>query len=173
MKKNILKRCLCCIMSIAMCFCINVKALASPGKDGRSSFHPIKIERKKQTGRYSRFGAITPKERSLLARVIYCESRGEPYLGQKAVAEIIFNRVIDGRFPDTVRGVLYARNQFSCMPYAASCSIYEPECLQTAYKAINEVINETTYATKSTYMYFNTGRPHASDFRHIGHHYFH
>jgi spore germination cell wall hydrolase CwlJ-like protein len=40
-----------------------------------------------------------------LAEAIYFESRGEPLDGQVAVAEVVLNRVEDGRFPRTVCGV--------------------------------------------------------------------
>ncbi len=40
-----------------------------------------------------------------LAEAIYFESRGEPLAGQIAVAEVVLNRVDDGRFPKTVCGV--------------------------------------------------------------------
>ena len=37
-----------------------------------------------------------------LATAIYFEARGEPMVGQVAVAQVIVNRVYDERFPDTV-----------------------------------------------------------------------
>ena len=43
----------------------------------------------------------------LLARAIYAEARGEPFLGQVAVGAVIINRVKHKGFPSTVRGVIY------------------------------------------------------------------
>lgn len=40
-----------------------------------------------------------------LSEAIYFESRGEPFSGQIAVAEVVLNRVDDPRFPDTVCSV--------------------------------------------------------------------
>lgn len=40
-----------------------------------------------------------------LAQAIYYEARGEPILGQYAVAEVVMNRVDDPAFPDTVCAV--------------------------------------------------------------------
>jgi len=37
-----------------------------------------------------------------LAQTIYFESRGEPQLGQVAVAHVVLNRVGDGRFPGSI-----------------------------------------------------------------------
>ncbi len=43
----------------------------------------------------------------LLARVVYGEARGEPYLGQVAVAAVVLNRVKSSEFPNTISGVVY------------------------------------------------------------------
>ena len=42
----------------------------------------------------------------LMANAVYGESRGEPYLGQVAVAAVILNRVTSASFPNTVSGVI-------------------------------------------------------------------
>lgn len=44
-------------------------------------------------------------EQRCLAEAIYFESRGEPFQGQVAVAEVVLNRVDDRQFPRTVCGV--------------------------------------------------------------------
>lgn len=48
-----------------------------------------------------------------LAKNIYHEARGEPREGQLAIAHVVFNRVADPRWPDTVCSVVYQRKQFS------------------------------------------------------------
>ena len=49
----------------------------------------------------------------LLANLIYCEAGGEPYQGRVAVGAVVINRVRSVKFPSTVVGVIYQRNQFS------------------------------------------------------------
>ena len=44
---------------------------------------------------------------------VYHEARGEPFLGQVAVAEVTLNRVDDLRWPDTVCEVVWQKSQFS------------------------------------------------------------
>ena len=44
---------------------------------------------------------------------VYHEARGEPFLGQVAVAEVVLNRVEDNRWPNDVCGVIYQPYQFS------------------------------------------------------------
>lgn len=48
----------------------------------------------------------------LLARLVYAESRGEPYVGQVAVAAVVLNRVKSSQFPNTISGVIYQRGAF-------------------------------------------------------------
>lgn len=51
--------------------------------------------------------AYSKSERQCLARGIYFEARGEPVKGQKAVAQVILNRVRNPAYPNTVCGVVY------------------------------------------------------------------
>ena len=43
----------------------------------------------------------------LLAKCVYAEARGEPYVGQVAVAAVVLNRVKSASFPNTIAGVIY------------------------------------------------------------------
>jgi len=52
-------------------------------------------------------GASWRDEANLLARTIYAEARGEPYLGQVAVGAVVLNRTRHPGFPKTVSGVIY------------------------------------------------------------------
>lgn len=50
-------------------------------------------------------------ELKCLATAIYFEARGEPVAGQKAVAQVVLNRVNSGRYPSSVCGVVYQNAQ--------------------------------------------------------------
>lgn len=52
-------------------------------------------------------------EADCLAAAVYFESKGEPFAGQLAVAEVIINRARSGRFAETLCGVVTQRSQFS------------------------------------------------------------
>ena len=52
-------------------------------------------------------------ELTCLATAVYFESKGEPLDGQLAVAQVILNRVEDGRFGRDLCGVVKAPKQFS------------------------------------------------------------
>ena len=52
---------------------------------------------------------------NLLARVIYGESRGEPYTGQVAVGAVVMNRIKSSSFPNTLSGVVYQPGAFDAV----------------------------------------------------------
>lgn len=52
---------------------------------------------------------------NLLSRVIYGESRGEPYTGQVAVGAVVMNRVRSSLFPNTISGVVYQSGAFDAV----------------------------------------------------------
>ena len=64
-------------------------------------------------GRVSRVGAVNMEADSmtLLAAIIQCEAYPE-YNNLLAVATVILNRLEDPRFPNDIRGVVYAEGQF-------------------------------------------------------------
>ncbi|SFL08055.1 cell wall hydrolase [Halanaerobium salsuginis] len=51
----------------------------------------------------------------LLARVINGEARGEDFKGKVAVGSVILNRIKDNKFPNTIRGVILQKGQFSSL----------------------------------------------------------
>lgn len=59
-------------------------------------------------------GQFAEWEIDLVARLITCEARGGTDAGQRAIASVVLNRVLNksGNFPNNVRGVLLQRNQF-------------------------------------------------------------
>lgn len=48
-----------------------------------------------------------------LSRIIYAESGNQPLSGKIAVGNVVLNRVKSPRFPNTIHGVIFQRNQFS------------------------------------------------------------
>jgi len=54
-------------------------------------------------------------ELALLSRLVSGEARGEPYVGQVAVAAVVLNRVRDSAFPNTVSGVIFQTGAFDAV----------------------------------------------------------
>lgn len=79
--------------------------------------------------------SLTEEERTLLAKVIWVEARGEPAEGQQAIAEVVFNRMVSDSFPDTLREILYSSDQFPSTEY-----LYKAKPTQAQYDAIQDAL---------------------------------
>ncbi len=51
--------------------------------------------------------SVSPRDLTCLAQAVYYEARGESREGQRAVAEVVLRRAVDGRYPRTICGVVY------------------------------------------------------------------
>lgn len=88
-------------------------------------------------GAYQR--TYTQAEWDMLAQVVYGEARGEIYDGQVAVAAVVLNRMEHDGFPDTMRGVVFQKNAFTCV----SDGQYYMTPDRTAYQAALEAMQGT------------------------------
>lgn len=92
----------------------------------------------------------TENDIKLLANAVYGESRGEPYVGQVAVAAVILNRVNSSSFPNTVSEVIFEPLAFTAV---ADGQIWlEPN--ETARQAVIDAINGYDPSGEALY-YFN------------------
>lgn len=90
------------------------------------------------------------KDENLLAHLVHGEARGEPYIGQVAVAAVVLNRVRDARFPKTIAGVIYQPGAFT----AVSDGQINLVPGQTSYKAARDALNGWDPSRGALY-YFN------------------
>ena len=60
-------------------------------------------------------GSSYANDVELLARLIYGEARGEPYVGMVAVGAVVLNRVRSSKFPNTLAGVIYQAGAFDAV----------------------------------------------------------
>ena len=85
----------------------------------------------------------------LLACVIYQEAGGDGSCDncRRRVADVVLNRVADDRFPDTVKGVLTAKNQYGRYYYTGvvwpsrAKNASEKHAVDRAYRIAEEVLN--------------------------------
>ena len=87
---------------------------------------------------------------NLIAKAIYGEARGEPYVGQVAVGAVIMNRVKSSSFPNTISGVIYQSGAFD----AVSDGQINMTPDSTAKKAAQDAINGWDPSYGAIY-YFN------------------
>lgn len=127
----------------------------------------------KEDGRYVAVSKdLTNQDVGLMAMVVYHESRGESHDGQRAVCEVILNRLMSDAFPDTIEEVIYQKNQFACANALTTSAYQEPGALAAAFDVVEEVLCEEEYAVPAHYCFFSTGMPRTDDYIQIGNHYF-
>ncbi len=102
------------------------------------------------TGNSNSSNSTSNSDLNLLARAVYSEARGEPYVGQVAVAAVVLNRVKNSSFPNTISGVIYQPGAFTAV--ADGQINLTPN--QTAYNAARDALNGWDPSYGSIY-YFN------------------
>ncbi|WP_400163980.1 spore cortex-lytic enzyme [Brevibacillus sp. TJ4] len=93
---------------------------------------------------------ISDNDLRLMANAVYGEARGEPYIGQVAVAAVILNRTRNPSFPNTPAGVIFEPRAFTAV---ADGQIWlTPN--ETASRAVRDALNGWDPSDGATY-YFN------------------
>lgn len=87
-------------------------SLTVDGKIGSATAAALGIQ---LTGSALSANVYRESELTLLARLVNGEARGEPYIGQVAVAAVVLNRVRDAAFPNTISGVIFQTGAFDAV----------------------------------------------------------
>jgi N-acetylmuramoyl-L-alanine amidase len=111
---------------------------------------------------------ISETDIDLIALVTMAEAEGECEDGKRLVIDVILNRYESPRFPNSIEGVIYAKNAFECMwnGRVDRCQIRD-DIRQL-------VVEELQSRTNSNIHYFRTNRYHGfgTPVVHVGNHYF-
>ncbi len=112
--------------------------------------------------------SITENEREMLAKATYLEAGNQSITGQRAVVEVILNRVMNDEFPDTIEEVLYQPGQFTTAPQLASVTPGEEQ-----YRAVDLTLETSAPILEPYVLFFATGLPDwQTKYEKIGAHYF-
>ena len=98
---------------------------------------------------------ISQRDLQCLAEALYFEARGEGAQGQRAVAEVILNRVDHPRFPKTVCGVVNQRGQFT---YNKNARIREKGSFARVQQVALAALSGAPRTLTDGATYFHTGR---------------
>ncbi|MBE6071603.1 MAG: cell wall hydrolase [Clostridium butyricum] len=92
---------------------------------------------------------ITQDDIELMSKLVAAESIGEPYTGKVAVASVVLNRVSNPKFPNSIQGVIFQKNAFSCVKDNQIMSTPNEDC----YRAVYEAINGSDPTNKALFFY--------------------
>ena len=127
-------------------------------------------EREEPVSRYAAV-ELTEEDAYILACLVYHEARGEPFEGQAAVVEVVFNRCLSDEFPDTVEEVVFQKYgdvwQFSPAPY-----LYTAEPSEVQYNAVMYAYNAEEPVVPPETVFFSTSPYNEHITAIIGNHYF-
>ncbi|PGT75017.1 MULTISPECIES: cell wall hydrolase [Bacillaceae] len=95
--------------------------------------------------------SLSEAEIDLLARIVRAEAQTESFEGKVAVASVVLNRVDSPKFPDTVREVIYQRNQFQPV---ANGQINKPAD-EESRKAVFAALSDMRAIAKDALFFYN------------------
>lgn len=90
-----------------------VNGLTADGTVGTATLAALGIAGESASASVS--ASLSDSDLTLLAHCIHGEARGEPYIGKVAVAAVVLNRVRSPSFPNTISGVIYQKDAFTCV----------------------------------------------------------
>ena len=82
----------------------------------------------------------TQSDLTLMAAIIQAEADNQSYEGKLAVGSVVMNRVKSSKFPNTVSGVIYQKNQFAPVNDGHLALILERGPNETCYRAARQVL---------------------------------
>lgn len=111
---------------------------------------------------------ISEDEIELLALVTVAEAEGESEYGKRLVIDTILNRVDHDRYPDTIKGVIYQKGQFTSMSNgrAEKCKVTDE---------VRQLVREELESrTNSEILFFTAGGygRYGTPLFQVGNHYF-
>lgn len=115
---------------------------------------------------------ISDDEAQELRWILALEAQGEGFEGEIAVCEVVFNRVLSGRWGDGIHGVLSKKGQFSTYKMIGSSRAW---CTpgQVEDDAISECMRRGPQTLPDMkYVYFDTGKKNGKRNIKIGRHWF-
>lgn len=97
----------------------------------------------------------TEEELDLLARLIYSEGGIESYDTQLKIGSVVMNRVDDPYFPNTIREVIYQKNQFSVtFTKLDGVIMIDRPADEEAKKAAYEILNYGSVLPKDVQVFY-------------------
>jgi len=126
--------------------CHNVKSVSAPYVEADKSIEAFVVKPEKDSELAIQ---LTEEEIDLIAKTVYAESKGEPFIGKVGVASVILNRLNHPLFPKSVKEIIFQKNAFSCI----NESYYDIEPDAETYEAVDEALRGYDPTGNALYFY--------------------
>lgn len=80
---------------------------------------------------------ISPNDINLIAHVVYGEARGQPFIGQVAVAAVILNRYHSSIFPHSIPAIIFQPGAFTSISNGQAWLGLHPQNVEAAQDAVH------------------------------------
>ncbi len=110
-----------------------------------------KIELKTERSYVGRERSYSEEDLYWMSRIIHAESSGEPYIGKLLVGDVILNRVLSEKFPNTVKAVIFDTKHAVQFTPVSNGTIYNTPC-EDCIRAARAVLSGAVRS--SVAMYF-------------------
>lgn len=159
------------IMTLLLLFPMNSEAKSNTQTTKTTAAKPNpytvkKVSSKKYKNRWG-IKKISQKELKTLAKIVYLEAGNQGDKGERAVIEVIFNRVASKKFPNSIMKVLSQKHQFSTWGYVNKGKLRTKE-IKNIYKVLN---GDTNILSKKA-VFFSRGPYNRKIELHYKAHYF-
>ena len=104
---------------------------------------------------------LTLEEKELICRITWQEAGNQCVKGQRAVIEIILNRLLSDKYPNTILEILSQPHQFST--WKDRNKVTNDQILQMQ-QILNLVYLENNTVLNYNYLYFNCEKPNKNDY---------
>ena len=113
------------------------RGLRVDGLAGTQTINELKLLTGQSTNSTGKAVGNKNVDTNLLARCVNAEARGEPYVGQVAVAAVILNRISDPAFPKTIADIIYQPQAFSSVDDGQINLPPSADAMRAAQEAVN------------------------------------
>jgi len=130
-----------------------VKGIRVDGVAGPETIRALNVN----TSFRSSTGKISSRDIELMAKLVYAEARGEPYLGQVAVAASVLNRLKDPNYPNSIPEIIFqvVDGYYQYSPVQDGQIYLAPD--ETARKAVIDALNGVDPTGGAT-TFYNPGK---------------
>lgn len=96
--------------------------------------------------------SVSKSELDLLEKIVMAEAGAEPYEGKIAVVNVIMNRVAHKSYPNTIKGVVFQKGQFTP---ARNGRVWKMKPTAEVKKAVKEALNGKRVVGKDVLYFLN------------------
>ena len=128
---------------------------------------PVEVLVEPENTAYYKDIHLTESQYLMVGKMVHAEAGNQTPVGKRAVVEVIFNRYLSERWPDTIEGVLNQQGQFTSTKHVSD------EQARAQFEHIEAVLNEETPILDGQCVYFATRKnANGTHYVQIGAHYF-